>query len=157
MGRISDDVCDAVKFFEAHPLINPGSNASFITLIPKVCDPLKLSNYRPINLIGCVTKIISKVLAGSIKEVISTVIRKMQTTFIKRRSILEGPLVVNEILAWAKMAKKQMILFKVDFEKTFDMLNWGFLDDFKSKCVFVKGGGLGLGDAFQWRSGSDSC
>ena len=38
-------VYEAVQFFEKHPLINPGSNTSFVTLIPKVNNPLTLFYY----------------------------------------------------------------------------------------------------------------
>ncbi|KHN47625.1 hypothetical protein glysoja_036477, partial [Glycine soja] len=45
-------------------------NASFIALIPKVSDPQGLSDYRPISLIGCVYKIVSKLLAKRLKKAI---------------------------------------------------------------------------------------
>ncbi|GJU10288.1 putative RNA-directed DNA polymerase, eukaryota, reverse transcriptase zinc-binding domain protein [Tanacetum coccineum] len=41
-----------------------GCNASFISLIPKKADPVELSDYRPISLIGSMYKILSKVLAA---------------------------------------------------------------------------------------------
>ncbi|KAJ9539002.1 hypothetical protein OSB04_031735 [Centaurea solstitialis] len=145
--QINDDVFGAVKYFESHPVINPGSNASFITLVPKVRDPLNLSEFRPINLIGCVTKIISKVLAERLKTVVNPVISKSKTAFIKGRSILDGPLVINEILDWAKRSKNQMLIFKIDFEKAFDSLNWGFLDDILAQ--------MGFGD--RWRAWVRGC
>ena len=40
-----------------------GSNASFIALIPKTTNPQTLNDYRPISLIGCAYKIVSKILA----------------------------------------------------------------------------------------------
>lgn len=45
------------------------------------------------------------------------------------RSILDGPLVVNKLCSWAKKTKKQILLFKVDFDKAFDSINWEFLDN----------------------------
>lgn len=36
---------------------------------------------------------------------------------------------VNEAITWVKKKKKKMLIFKVDFEKTFDTLNWNYLDD----------------------------
>lgn len=65
---IRDDVVEGVKFFEQHKVLNSGSNTSFISLIPKSKDPLNLTEYRPINLIGCITKIISKCLASRLKK-----------------------------------------------------------------------------------------
>ncbi|KAJ9542202.1 LOW QUALITY PROTEIN: hypothetical protein OSB04_028708 [Centaurea solstitialis] len=119
---VGKDFFEAVKFFEINRQINPGSNSSFITLIPKVSDPLTLDDYRPINLIGCINKIISKVLAERLKCVLSSVISNTQTAFIKGRSILDG-------LLMAKKARRKMLLFKVDFAKAFDSLNWNYLDN----------------------------
>ncbi|KAJ9557521.1 hypothetical protein OSB04_012135 [Centaurea solstitialis] len=126
---IGSDFVDAVKFFESNCQINPGSNSSFITLVPKVKDPLSLVDYCLINLIGCVCKVISKALAERIKGVMNTVISNTQTAFIKGRSILDGPLLVNEIIDWAKRKRNKLLIFKVDFAKAFDSLNWNFLDN----------------------------
>lgn len=45
-----------------------GSNASFLALIPKVHDPQNLNEYRPISLVGCIYKIVAKLLARRLKE-----------------------------------------------------------------------------------------
>ena len=72
-------------------------------------------------------------LAGRLKEVINSVISKTQTGFIKGRSIIEGPLVVNEIIEGAKKVKKQTMLLKVDFEKAFDTINWDYIEDIQTQ------------------------
>ncbi|GJX28628.1 putative RNA-directed DNA polymerase [Tanacetum coccineum] len=120
---IKDDIVAYVKEFEATSYIPRGCNSSFIILIPKVEDPLVIGDYRPISLIGCQYKIISKVLANRLAHVISSVIGDTQMAFIKGRQIIDGPLIVDEIISWAKSKKKKVMFLKVDFEKAFDTLN----------------------------------
>ncbi|KAJ9535108.1 hypothetical protein OSB04_un001812 [Centaurea solstitialis] len=50
-----------------------------------------------------------------------------QTAFIPGRLMLDGCLIANEIVHHAKKKKMKMFLFKVDFEKAFDSVNWIFL------------------------------
>ncbi|XP_076945024.1 uncharacterized protein LOC143615917 [Bidens hawaiensis] len=56
---------DFIKIFDdfyANKPFSFGCLSSFITLIPKSKDPGGLNDYRPISLIGCMNKVISKVL-----------------------------------------------------------------------------------------------
>lgn len=103
-------------------------NSSFITMVPKVQDPLTLNDFQPISLIGCMYKIIAKILAIWLKGVVGYNIDELQTAFVEGRNILDGPLIVNEICTWAKKIKKKILLFKVDFDKAFDSVNWEYLD-----------------------------
>lgn len=59
-----------------------------------------------------------------------------QTTFIESRNILEGPLIVNELYSWGKKINKKILLFKVDFNKSFDPVNWNFLDSMMRQMNF---------------------
>ncbi|KAJ0797670.1 putative RNA-directed DNA polymerase [Helianthus annuus] len=121
------DFCAIFQYFFHNARINRGAGSSFITLIPKVKDPISLGDYRPINLIGTVSKILSKVLANRLKTVIDKVINENQTGFIAGRYILDGPLIVSEVIAWAKQSGKKFFMFKIDFAKAYDNVNWGFL------------------------------
>jgi hypothetical protein len=100
----------------------------FITLIPKVRSPQALGDYRPISLLGCIYKMIFKVLAGRLAKVMGLLIPNTQSAFIKGRSLVEGVVVVNEIIDNAKKSGKKCLVFKVDFEKAYDSVDWGFLD-----------------------------
>lgn len=42
----------------------------FLTLISKVSDSAKVREYKPITLVGCVYKLISKVLKNHVHEVL---------------------------------------------------------------------------------------
>jgi hypothetical protein len=52
-----------------------------------------------------------------------------QTAFIKGRLIMDNIVVANEVLHSVKVTKEPGVLFKLDFEKTYDRVNWDFLLD----------------------------
>ncbi|GKA53217.1 RNA-directed DNA polymerase, eukaryota, reverse transcriptase zinc-binding domain protein [Tanacetum coccineum] len=104
-----------------------GCNASFIVLIPKTLGPLDLGDYRPISLIGCMYKVLSKLLASHLSKVIHKLISPNQSALLAGRQMLDGSLIANEIINVASKEKLRLLLFKVDFEKAFDSVNWNFL------------------------------
>ncbi|GAU43110.1 hypothetical protein TSUD_373050 [Trifolium subterraneum] len=110
----------------------------FVTLIPKVSSPSSLTDFRPISLLGCLYKLIAKVLAKRLAKVIDSVIAPNQSAFIKGRNLVDGVLVVNEVVELAKKAKKECIIFKVDFEKAYDSVDWGFLEYMLGRCGFCE-------------------
>ncbi|KAF2313957.1 hypothetical protein GH714_020925 [Hevea brasiliensis] len=99
-------------------------NSSFISLITKVIGSSLLTDFRPISIIGCLYKITAKILTSRIKSVIGDVIDMQQSAFIKGRQILDGILIANEVIHSPKKKNSSGILFKIDFRKTFDLVNW---------------------------------
>jgi len=81
-------------------------------------------------------KILAKVLASRLRSIIGLVISDSQSTFVKDRQILYGILVANEVVDDAKKRKKELLLFKVDFEKAYDSVDWGYLDEVMCKMRF---------------------
>jgi len=71
---LKKDVMNAVKDFAGFGCWPRGSNASFLCLIPKVENPQQLGEFRPISLVGCLYKIISKALSLRLKKVIGKII-----------------------------------------------------------------------------------
>ncbi|GKE20489.1 putative RNA-directed DNA polymerase, eukaryota, reverse transcriptase zinc-binding domain protein [Tanacetum coccineum] len=114
---LKSDLIIAIRWFGETMEISSGCNASFVTIIPKVTDPIGLGDFRPISLIGCYYKIIAMVLAERIKG------------WSERKTRCKG------------------LIFKVDFEKAYDSLNWRFLSDIMKK--------IGFGN--KWCSWIESC
>lgn len=133
---MKDDIMRFVKYFENSGSIARGCSSYFITLIPKIKDPLTLNDYRTFSLIGCLYKIIAIVMANQLKRVISMVVDEVQTSFVEGRNILDGPVIINKICYCAKNTKMKMFLFKVDFDKAFDFVNWHFLDSLMAQIGF---------------------
>ncbi|MDV3199462.1 MAG: reverse transcriptase family protein, partial [Sweet potato little leaf phytoplasma] len=63
-----------------------------------------------------------------LKKVLGSVISEYQSAYLSNRNILDGPLIINEVITWLKKDKAKAFLFKIDFEKAFDSLNWNFID-----------------------------
>ncbi|KAI3720995.1 hypothetical protein L2E82_31996 [Cichorium intybus] len=108
---------------------------------------MSLSDYRPISLIGCIYKILAKALAVRLKSVIGEVIGEVQSAYVAGRNILDGPLMINEIHSWLKKSKRKALMFKVDFDKAFDSINWGYLESVLSQ----------MGFGAKWRSWINGC
>ncbi|GJS47284.1 RNA-directed DNA polymerase, eukaryota, reverse transcriptase zinc-binding domain protein [Tanacetum coccineum] len=121
------DIIAFVQEFFSSSIMPKGCNTSFIALIPKISNPLVVSDYRPISLIGAQYKIIAKLLANRLARVIDSVISCEQTAFVKHRQILDGPLMVNEVIKWCNRKRDKLMIFKIDFEKAFDSISWDYV------------------------------
>nr|GEX21179.1 RNA-directed DNA polymerase, eukaryota, reverse transcriptase zinc-binding domain protein [Tanacetum cinerariifolium] len=106
---LENDVNEAVNTFFTNGNFPKGINSSFITLIPKNQEAKTTKDFRPITLIGCINKIITKILANRMVFVLEDLCSKK---------------------------KKQAMIFKVDFEKAYDSVRWDYLDDILKKFVF---------------------
>ncbi|GKC85761.1 putative RNA-directed DNA polymerase, eukaryota, reverse transcriptase zinc-binding domain protein [Tanacetum coccineum] len=144
---LESDVIRFVQEFFLTGSFPKGCNSSFIALIPKVFNATLVTDFRPISLIGCQYKILGKILANHLSMVIGSCISPEQSAFIKGRNILDGPLILNEVIEWYRKRKKQLMIFKVDFEKAFDSLRWDFL-----YLVMAK-----LGFGIRWRNWIKGC
>ncbi|KAF7801834.1 nuclear cap-binding protein subunit 1 [Senna tora] len=61
-------------------------------------------------------------------EVLADTISENQSAFVGGRQILDAALVANEVVEDVRRRRKQGLVFKLDFEKAYDRVNWGFLD-----------------------------
>ncbi|GKA11128.1 RNA-directed DNA polymerase, eukaryota [Tanacetum coccineum] len=133
---LENDVVEAVLYFFNHGQFPKGSNSSFITLIPKTQEAKMMKDFRPITLIGSLYKIIAKILANRLVVVLEDLVSDVQSAFVAKRQILDGPFILNELFQWCKMKKKHTMIFKVDFEKAYDSVRWDYLDDVLKRFGF---------------------
>nr|GEX00659.1 cysteine-rich receptor-like protein kinase [Tanacetum cinerariifolium] len=107
---IKPDLVKEVELFWETGEISKGCNASFITLILKVADPIGLGDFRPISLIGSYYKIIAKMLAERVKLVVGKLVGEVRNVFIKGRYILDGVLITNETVRgkWCRWIEECM-------------------------------------------------
>jgi hypothetical protein len=110
---IGDDIYGLVDDFYLSGLLPDGINNSFITLFPKVVGANKLKDFKPISLIGCLDKIISKLQANRLKATMPEIIGEVQHPFIKGRQILDSVLIAIEIICHLKKSKSKGYILKL--------------------------------------------
>lgn len=108
-----------------------GMNDTFIALIPKVCNPCSISQFRPIGLCNVNYKILSKALAQRIKPLMNILVGEEQSGFVPNRQIINNVVIVQELIHFmnTKLGRKGCCVIKVDLEKAYDRLNWNFIKD----------------------------
>ncbi|TQE06757.1 hypothetical protein C1H46_007626 [Malus baccata] len=104
-------------------------NETFICLIPKKSDSLKVTDYRPISLVTGLYKVIAKTLASRLNEVLVTTVSPHQGAFVKDRQILDVVLIANEVVEEIRQKKEKGLVLKIDFEKAYDHVEWRFLEE----------------------------
>ncbi|XP_027099102.2 uncharacterized protein [Coffea arabica] len=100
------------------------------TLIPKVENPINLTQYRPISLCNTLYKIISKVLANRLKVVLNKCISETQSAFVPGRQIVDNVLIAHEVMHFLKNKRKGKVGFmtiKLDMSKAYDRVEWKFI------------------------------
>jgi hypothetical protein len=98
-------------------------NFGVLSLIPKVSGAGNIRQFRPITLINVPFKICAKACTTRLVPIAHHMINRNQSTFIRGRNILEGPLALQEIIHELKRMKEPAILLKLYFEKAYDRVN----------------------------------
>ncbi|XP_027155903.1 uncharacterized protein LOC113756420, partial [Coffea eugenioides] len=125
---IKDDFMDAVQDFFAGASMPRGFSSTTITLLPKKEGACEWKDFRPISLSNVSSKIISKILSTRINTLLPKLILEFQTGFIPGRGIQDNVLLAQElILDLDKKLRHPNVILKLDMEKAYDRVEWGFL------------------------------
>jgi len=65
--EMQQDIMRFMVEFHRNGKLSRGINSTFIALIPKIDNPRKLNDYRPISLVGSIYKVLAKVLANRLR------------------------------------------------------------------------------------------
>jgi len=126
---IKIDFMNLVKDFESGQLNLDRINYAIITLIPKEAEAKHLKKFRPISLINCSFKIFAKALNNRLIRLAARLICANQTAFIKGRFILESVVAAHEIIHDIRRCNESGVILKLDYEKAYDRVSWGFIEE----------------------------
>ena len=118
-----------------------GLNNTLIVLIPKCENPSSMKELRPNSLCNVLYKLVAKVLANHMKDVLCRLISPSQAAFVLGRSITDNILLESEILHCLKRRTRGCIgdvALKLDIIKAYDKVDWGFLQFMLRKIGFAE-------------------
>jgi len=118
---VGEDVINVVStFFQTRRMLKE-MIATSISLIPKVANPTRLTDFHPISCCNTVYKCIAKILAGRIKAVLPSLVGLYQTVFIFERRINDNILLSQELMkGYHKSTGLARCAMKVDLMKAYD-------------------------------------
>ena len=95
-------------------------NRTNITLVPKIKNPTKIIDFRPISMCNVVYKLISKVLANCLKIILPQIVSENQSAFLSGRLITDNVLVAFELMNYLehkKDGREGVMAIKLDMNK----------------------------------------
>ena len=105
-------------------------NTTFISLIPKIKNLKKASNFRLISLCNVIYKLVAKVVANRLKKFLVKSVPNSQSAFLSGRLITDNILTDFETLHYLKrktIGKFGCMALKLDMSKAYDLVEWEFL------------------------------
>lgn len=102
-------------------------NFGTIILLPKKENATQIQHYRLICLLNVSFKVFTEVGTNRVTQIAKRIVQPTQTAFMPGRHILEGVVILHETIFKLHKKKLDGVLFKIDFEKAYDKVNWSFL------------------------------
>jgi hypothetical protein len=132
---ITQDILQVMNYRQ----IPDGWNDTTVVLIPKVENLELITQFRPISVCNVIYKIISKMLALRLKQILPEVISPTQSAFVPGRLITDNVLVAYESIHTIKNKRSGSngsCAVKLDMQKTYDRVEWIFLENMMRKMGF---------------------
>lgn len=131
---------NAISYFFNTARIPPAWGKTFMALLLKKDNAMLVSDFRPIFLCNVYYKVIAKILANHLRNVISNLVGPEQNGFISRCGTYDNIIAAQEIahnLETDSSVLPRMII-KIDVEKAFDTLEWNVVIATLRRMLFPK-------------------
>jgi hypothetical protein len=138
-GTVGETVVNEVLQVLQGGSIPEGWNETIVVLIPKVQNPDRLKDLRPISLCNVVYKLISKVIANRLKVILGELISPTQSAFVPGRLISDNTILAYEMSHYMRRKRKGKDVFmalKLDMSKAYDRVEWPFLEGMMKRMGF---------------------
>lgn len=134
---IGKEVVAAVQQFFVDGYLPTELNVALVTLLPKCDNADRIKNFRPISCCSVLYKIISKILANRLKEVLGSIIGKAQSAFVPGRLIFDNILLSHELIkGYQRKNISPRCMIKIDVQKAYDSVEWPFLNQVLEELGF---------------------
>lgn len=125
---VGPSLVEAVQeFFRSGRLLGQW-NSTTVTLVPKKPNADRITDFQPISCCNVIYKIISKLLARRLEQILPLWISPSQSAFVKGRLLTENVLLATELVkGFGQENISSRGVLKVDLRKVFDSVGWSFI------------------------------
>lgn len=126
---ISTKVTEITQHFFQHGTMPLGFKHTFLALIPKKEKATKVDHFRSIALCNVAYKVITKILANRLKDLLDHIVSPWQSSFILNRFMQDNVFITHECMHYIKRKKAKLgyMAIKIDMAKADDKEEWCFL------------------------------
>lgn len=136
---VGPSLTQEIKEFFRSAIIPNGWNHTQLSLLPKIANPTKVQDMRPISLCSVQYKIISKILCNRLKGLLPDIISDTQGAFVSGRLISDNIIIAHEMihgLHTNDSVAEGWMAVKTDMSKAYDRVEWNFLEVLMEKMGF---------------------
>lgn len=120
-------VTEVINYCVSQRCTAPSMKDGLITLIHKKGDQRDMKNWRPITLLNCDYKLLAKVFAKRLSEVVDKMVGEWQLCAVPGRRIAEGLTLLRDLTYYVQSNNVALTVAGMDLEKAFDKVNHAFL------------------------------
>ncbi|KAG8229566.1 hypothetical protein J437_LFUL009548 [Ladona fulva] len=117
---IGEELCNVLKECFKEGRLDPEQKTGIIVLVPKIMNPQRCTDYRPVTLTTTDYKIMAKIIKGRIQSVIGNKLEKENYTVCKNTNIIDILTDVRDII---KISEKESAETRNQMEEYFEGYN----------------------------------
>ena len=124
---VRHEVMAALEDFRAGRCHMDMLNRAYIVLLPKVQGAEQIGDFRLISLSNSLNLIFAKVLANRLRGELLSLISPFQFALIPGWQMTDSIVLAEEIVAAWRREDTTSFMWKVDFARAYDSIDWRFL------------------------------
>ncbi|XP_062075417.1 uncharacterized protein LOC133779474 [Humulus lupulus] len=134
---IGDEVCEAITHCFESGIFPSELHETTLSLIPKVANPSRAVDYRPIACFSTLYKCMSKLICKRLANILPDLIQPNQQAFVKGRSIAHNIMIFQDLIKnYGRATTSSRCAIKIDLRKAYDMVDWVFLENLLKALKF---------------------
>ena len=132
---IRPEICEIIKNMVNGTNLQENQRKAILVLIHKDGELSHLKNWRPISLICADVKVVAKILAKRLRNVMDKIVSKKQFC-VQGRTIIDSTVNIRDIIYNSNEMNISGAVINLDWEKAFDRVDWSLLTKTMYKIGF---------------------
>ena len=124
--KVKESLLKTLNYIYQNDTLNEKFTNGVITLVHKKEDPSKIENYRPITLLNCDYRLLSRILNNRIKPTLKQIISEQQPAAAGLSTHI-ATIVIRDAYYEPQKSTTDAFFVALDFQKAFDSINRDWL------------------------------